>query len=314
MKSKEILDRLVKNWPAKVLSIAAAVIIFMFYRVSSLQERYFSVPLHILLDEHFIPSGSYPKAVRIALRGKGENIFLIQEDDIDATADLTRYQNEGIFRVPVHVEKKGSALYADALEVQVDPIEVTVTLEKKMSKSVEVVPNIKGYPSAGFELVQYSVTPSAVDAVGPSGKVQRLESVSTEEIDLKERDEDFVIRIRLDKSDPLIDFPGGDVVEFRGVIREATVLRSFTVGGLIFLDLKQGLSVADESVTGLVRVQGSQNSLQTVADQDVKLIVDCSKIAGPGTYTLPVKVDVPQELIVLKYEPAEIVVHIEEEP
>jgi YbbR domain-containing protein len=62
-----------------------------------------------------------------------------------------------------------------------------------------------------------------------------------------------------------------------------------------------------------VRVQGSQNSLQTVADQDVKLIVDCSKIAEPGTYTLPVKVDVPRELIVLKYEPAEIVVHIEEE-
>jgi len=312
LKSREAMERIVRNWPAKILSLAAAFIIFMFHRVAMLEERYFSVPLNIVCDENYIPSGSYPKTVRISLRGRGENIFLIQEGDIEAFVDLTRYQNEGIFRVPVQIRKGGAALYVEPLEVQTEPIEVTIALERRLEKSVEVVPNIKGYPEAGYELVQYTVTPSVVDAVGPEGKLKNLTSVRTEEIDLKDRKEDFVIRIRLDKSDPLIDFPGGDIVEFRGMIREITMLKTFPISGLIYLDLHPDLSVSGGPVAGFLKVQGNQNTLQQLRDEDMRLTVDCSEIREAGVYTLSVKPDVPQGVTVLSYEPDEVVVRIVE--
>ena len=69
MEYKKIIARIADKWPAKVLSVAAAIFLYAIHSMGDLQERYFSVPLHLELDENMIPSSSYPQNVRITLRG-----------------------------------------------------------------------------------------------------------------------------------------------------------------------------------------------------------------------------------------------------
>ena len=81
-----ILER---NWPAKIISVVAAIMLFLFYRATSLEERFFSVPLNVIVNESYAVASEVPKSVKVTLRGSEENIFLILEDDIEVYADFS---------------------------------------------------------------------------------------------------------------------------------------------------------------------------------------------------------------------------------
>ena len=57
MNPRQLLERIAHNWPVKVLSVALAVLLFLFYRISSLEERFFSVPLDLRINENLVPAG-----------------------------------------------------------------------------------------------------------------------------------------------------------------------------------------------------------------------------------------------------------------
>jgi len=310
LKSSTFLRRLFQNWPVKVLSLAAAVLLVVFNNISRLEERFFSVPLHLQLPEDYVPAAQYPDKVRVSLRGQSDDIFRIMEDDIHAYLDLTDHPNEGMFKVPVRIEKTGAALNVEPLEIKVEPMDVAVELEKKLLKSVEVTPTLTGFPPPGYELGQYTVSPSSVEMGGPRSKVQDAQSVKTEDIDLAGRREDFSVRVRLVKPDPLISFPGGDVVEFRGIIEESVVLQTFQPVEVVVLDLDPQLTIASPLPEGSVRVQGRQLDLEKVTPDQVQIVVDASQVRRPGTYNLSARPAVPRGLLVLRYEPSQIQVRI----
>ena len=59
MRVERIFARMVHNWPVKAMSIAAAALLFLFHRISTLEERYFSVPIEILVDENLAPANPH---------------------------------------------------------------------------------------------------------------------------------------------------------------------------------------------------------------------------------------------------------------
>jgi hypothetical protein len=96
----------VRNWPVKVLSIGLAIILFVFHRMSNLETRFFSVPLVIERLNGMMPSGAYPRMIRIGLRGEANAIFPILEEDIVAYVDMEKINSPGTYRVPVEWRKK----------------------------------------------------------------------------------------------------------------------------------------------------------------------------------------------------------------
>jgi hypothetical protein len=137
-----------------------------------------------------------------------------------------------------------------------------------------------------------------------------MEEVTTEDIELTGRREDFNVRVRLQRPDPLVTFLGGDVVEFRGIVEEAVVLHTFDPVETVVLGLDPQLQLDGQLPSGTVRVQGRQLDLEDTEPDQVQLIVDASAITSPGQYVLSVRPDVPQGLIVLRYEPTEVEVTV----
>jgi YbbR domain-containing protein len=309
LKNKRLVERLTNNWPAKILSIVAAILLFLFYRISTLQDRYLSVPLHVITNDAFVPSTPIPQTVRITLRGKADAVFLVHEEDIDAYVDFSGYRAAGIYRAPIKVARKGSTAGSD-IEIKVDPLELTVTMEKKGQKSVDVYPNIKGFPAKGYELGQYFLTPKQVEVVGPESKVSEISTITTDTIDLTGKTSDFTEKVGLAIGDPVVHVLGNEQVEFHGVIQKIIIIKTIEPVDVVALDLQPSFTMASDYKTGQIELQGGQLDLESLKPGDVTLDVECSQIHSPGVYTLPVKPSVPLGITVLNFTPERVTLTI----
>jgi hypothetical protein len=298
----------VAHWPAKAISLAAATLLFFFYRYSTLEERSLSVPLKLNLPAGLAVATPYPKSVRVTLRGKAEGISGILEDDITVSGDLRRFDAEGRYRLPLRVTRAAGALKIAPLIVRVEPSELRLVLEKEAVRSVKVVPVIKGLPAHGYELAQYGISPNNVEVSGPRTAVQAFGQVSTEEVDVTGSSEDFSLEVPLARENPLVRYPRESTVVFRGVVRPIEEIRNFEQVEIIGIDLTSELAIAQPLPKGSIRLKGSLLAIEAIPDGSPRLILDCRNVRRPGTARLATKPDVPPELIVLKYEPLELAV------
>ena len=293
MSRKPFLERILENWPAKILSFMAAVLLFSFNQLNRLEERPLAVPLRLMGSEDLAPSSAYPRTVRIVLKGEANSIFAVQEGDLEAVLDLSEFKAEGVYRVPVVVEKRGSAVGIDPLEIRVDPSEVAIALEQRITRSVPVVPSFRGFPDPGFELASSELVPPTAEIEGPASLVRKATDVTTEFIELSGRSEDFSAVLRLQQRDPLLGFTGPGTVEFRAKIQRALAYRSFEGLPIRLEGLAPGLAVAGELPSGTLRVAGARNDLSFLTPAPDALYADLSLIDEPGVYTVPVGIRVP---------------------
>ncbi len=313
MKINAFFARLFRNWPAKVLSFLLALLLLVFHDITRLEERFITVPLEVRLSDGLVPASQYPQQVRIRLRGESEQVFRVVEDDLEAYINLQPFDTEGEYRVPVNVGRTGVSAEPGTLEISVEPEVLTVELEEKVIKSVEVQASTSGFVPGGFQLERTIMSPSSVEIEGPRSRVENLEWVRTEDVDLSNRREDFTERIRLVSPDPLVQFRGGDIVELRGIVEEAVVLQTFEPVDLVVSGLDPRFNLAEELPTGLIRVQARQVDVEELAPGDLQLALDASGIDETGTIRLPVRPVVPSGFVVLRYEPTSIQLVVEEE-
>ncbi len=150
MNTRKLILSLAVNWPAKVLSVALALILFVFHEMSTLTTRTIIVPLTIETNSAMTPGSAYPRNVRIRLRGESDGVKSILDSDIEAYLDLSMHESEGQYRAPVQIRKKGSALVPEPLEIAVNPLEVSINLDKRINKTFPLAASIQGNAAAGL--------------------------------------------------------------------------------------------------------------------------------------------------------------------
>jgi YbbR domain-containing protein len=217
LRSSSLVDRirksLFRNTPAKVVSLAVAVVVFYFVRTTSLEERFITVPLEARISSRYTVTSGLPASATVTLRGEGDKIFLVSPDEIAVYVDLAGSRNEGVFRVPVLYEKRGEAAGLDPLEVTVEPAEVTATIEQVVSRTVRVLPVFSSGPPAGYVLTGYAADPGTVQVSGPRRTVQALQALPTVPVDLSETRESTVLSVKLDFDARLLKLTGASQVD-----------------------------------------------------------------------------------------------------
>ena len=308
--SKTLFERLFSNWIVKLLSIAAAVVLFIFQRVGSLEERFFSVPLGYYVHENFVATDMSVGSVRINMRGPAGEIFNVLEDDVEAYIDISDHESEGIFKSPVLLRKTGSAETVD-VEMSVDPLDAAVTIEEKISKELEVFPQLKGYPAAGYELVQALTTPQLIETIGPRSHIAPIERLETGAVDLTGRREDFSVRVPIRMDDEMVTLVGSSIVEIHGIVREIIVRQSFSDVDLRYSGLPPTLFLSDVETIGSIRLSGALLLVESLRPDDLLLEVACGEISGPGVFELPVRPRIPAGVSTVSFEPGVVSVRVE---
>jgi YbbR domain-containing protein len=308
--ARKILVKVADNWVAKVLSVFLAIIIFVFHRMTTLESRFFLTPLIVELPAHLVPSSSYTRMIRVTLRGDADNIMPILEDDVEAYIDLGNIELPGSFRAPVQIRKKGSAVGVEPLEISFNPVEIELELDQKSSKYVPLTANIQGSLDPGYDLVSHSLTPTQVALDGPAKLLDQVTELYTDVIDLEGRNADFSVMVSILNRDPLLTIRGNGMTEFRGFVRSRLAVRNFGSLPISVLGLDERFLPELDVAFGSVRISGPQVELDAFVPPQPFLSIDCSEITGEGVYTLPVKVDLPPSLSLVRGEPQEIIVTV----
>ncbi|MDR2536148.1 MAG: hypothetical protein LBD29_08985 [Treponema sp.] len=311
MDARKLLAKISENWPAKVLSIAVALILFMFHRVITLQERVFSVPLQLETEPNIVPASAYTQMIVVSVRGNAAHIRSLVEEDIEPYIDLTG-KGRGTYRAPVRFRKKGTALSIEPLEIKVNPIEISLALDNKVSKYVPLKANIHGYVKDGYELINYTLNPSQVTLDGPSDLMTSITELATDEIELDGRTENFSIMIPILNQNPLvITIRGTTMTEFQGTVKPIMGLGNFSGLPIKPERLEERFRADLEIKTGMVRLGGNQQDIEmNTMPEHILLTVDCSGITQPGSYTLPVSVRIPSGFTLLRQEPEKVTLQI----
>ncbi len=310
MANRGFLRRLIANWPVKVLSLAAALLLFFFYRLNRLEDRYISIPLGVSVNEDFALASQSPRSVRVTLRGEANSLFTIQEDDVRASLDLSVYHAEGQYRAPVQVERKGSALGVDPLEIRTDPGEVAVSMEKRVTRIVPVTPSFKGFLDPGYELLSFDLIPSEVVVSGPTSVVARVNDIQTDFIELTGRSADFGAKVRVLKKESLVSIVGSDTVEFRANVQKSLAVKGFDGLPISVEGLAPGLALAQALPQGSLRVRSSTMDVSAFSPQAGILYVDLSAARKPGIYTVKVQLRAPDGFTIDRHEPQSVQVSI----
>jgi YbbR domain-containing protein len=310
MKTKGFWARLASDWPAKVLSIAAALLLFFFYRLNRLEERYLSVPLQVTTNDEFVPASQYPRSVRLALKGESNDLFDIQESDIKASIDLSGVKAVGLSRAVVAIEKKGGALGIDPLEIRPDPAEVSVAMERRSSRVVPVTPAFHGYLEPGYNLKAFDISPGEVQIIGPESAISRLSDMTTEPIELTGKMSDFAVKARIVHSSALVQVSGSDVVEFRGTVEKSMAVKSFVAMAILAENLQADLVLETPLPTARINVKSASSDVHAIDLPPGAVAVDFSGLRRPGSYTLPVVVVLPEGISLESLEPASVTVRI----
>ncbi|GHV61526.1 hypothetical protein AGMMS49587_05910 [Spirochaetia bacterium] len=307
---KKLILKAVENWPVKVLSIALAIILFVFHRMSILESRVFSVPLRIEQSAGFIPASPYTRMIRVSLRGDKNSIDPIQENDIEAYIDLQKYQAEGSYRAPVQIRKLGTALDVESLEITADPMEIPLELDRRINKVLPLTANIRGSVEEGYDLFSQTLTPNQASVEGPRRLLANITELSTGEIDLDGRNTDFSVTVNILNPDPLLSIRGNRTVEFRAVIQKRVSVRNIESIPITVQGLDEKFAAELDVKLGSVKAEGAQSELDSFVPPDFFLSVDASAIDREGNYTLPIAVSLPPELNLERWEPQEVLLTV----
>lgn len=310
MSRRPLRSRLVADWPAKVLSIVVAILVFAFYRLNRLEDRYVSVPLVVSVGEEFVPSSPLPRTIRLTLRGEPNALVTVLEEDLRASLDLTHASGEGMLRAPVTIERRGSALGVDPLEITSDPAEIPVTLERKLHKTVPITPSFRGYLGPGYELSSFSLEPAEAEVAGPASAVERVIDLSTDPIELSGRGSDFQAEVRIFAKDPLVQVTGKGTATFSATILQSTDTRTFEGIPITVTDLAGGLALGDPLPTCTVRLRSSAAILKDFVLPAGALTLDLGQAAKPGIYTLPLDLRLPDGVALDSINPPAVTIRV----
>ena len=288
MNIKQILLRLIENWPVKIICLVFAVFLSEFYRGTLLDRRSLIIPLTVENNGSLAPAEQYPAKIKVTIWGDATGIGSIGESDITAFINMSDFKNEGTYRIPIKVRLAGTVTPIGNMEISTEPSILTLRLATNVHKQVPVSLSLRGIPADGYEVIESSLEPDTVEIEGPAELVEKITELVTEPLSVEARTSGFSGTAAIINNNPLISIVGKAQVQSMVKINETTIQKKFDNIPIYFENENKELSVTAEIKIGSLEVQGPKKLLETWHPSENILTVSCESITEPGVYTLPI--------------------------
>ena len=172
-----------------------------------------------------------------------------------------------------------------------------MTLDELMVQKLKVQPNLAGEPAFGYKVVEseMQLNPNAALIEGPKGRLEKLDSVKTEKIDL-------VGRLRSFRRTAALELPANvkplseSLIDVYIPIREESAEKNFQDVPVKLLSRSGigGQMTLTPSVISFV-LRGSKSQLGTLVPEKLLAFADASSL-GAGEHDIPVQLILPPEV------------------
>jgi len=171
-----------ENFGLKITAILLSILLWLFASSRGLSEIALDVPLEF----KDIPAGlelmTYSiKVAGVNIKGQERIIRTIRPSDIRAFVDLSKAKKgESIYTI----NKNNITLPPGVAVTNINPSFVKIFLEESVARTVDVKPIIVGAPQSNFYVKAVSLFPERVVIEGARSKVNAVDTIKTEPLDI----------------------------------------------------------------------------------------------------------------------------------
>lgn len=304
------LAKLFDNWVPKILSLLAAALLFYLYNVSKYDTRIMVVPLDAIIPDALAPVHPLPQVVRITLKGESNVIYSIPESDINASINLSSFSQPGTYRVPIVIEKKGIALSANFLEYAIDPLDIEVQLDKKITKKVPVVPVFGSEIPENYEIINIQVQPAEAEIACPAILADTILKLETEVITTSSQEGVYSNRVRLIAPKNTVKIVGAQSAMVLWEVKKIIVYKTFQDVPVTIQGLSDALEVTGEISSVTLKVSGLRHDIESLVLESDSITINLSDVVEPGLYSVAIETKLPPTIRVESILPSNITVRV----
>jgi YbbR domain-containing protein len=288
----------------KVVSVILAALLWLLVSGEQTVERALRVPLEFTnLPPQLELVGAPPAVVDVRVRGSSGTLGRVAPGELSAVLDVrTARVGDRLF----HLTSEDVRAPFGVEVVQVTPASVSLTFEESLSKTVGVTVRIEGEPAQGYTVGGIIVDPPTVAVVGPASALKSLTEAITEPVSVEGASRPVVDDVTIGLMDPVVRLRQAQNAHVTVSIAAAP---DEWVVNEIAVHVKNGKGnavVSPNSVT--VRARGPRDA-KDVDPTHYSAAIDVTGFPA-GQHKVPVRVETPSGIGLLRVEPAEVAVTI----
>lgn len=211
---KGLWDLLTENWGLKFVSLLLAIGFWFYAAGKEIVEVTRTIPLKFELDKRELSiATSSVHAISVRLRAPRALLSVVSAGDVAAFHRISGITQAGDYSF--RVIPSDFKLPSDNIRVVgIYPEIVNVKIDETIVKKLSVQPQFVGDPAYGYKIIKdkVEINPNAILVEGSKAKLNGMDSIKTESIELVGRTQTFrkLVRIVLDSdlrpaSDTIID-------------------------------------------------------------------------------------------------------------
>ncbi len=193
--SSTLKEKILENWILKILAILLAWILWLFIQGESGTFTTVTAQVKVTVPDGMEISGGFPSTVQVTIRGATQNLT--------CNINLQNYE-EGANRITLTKDNietpKGFGIEVS----QINPSQVTLMLEKTITKPVPITVPEKGEVADGFEIYEKIPSSRVVEITGPRSHIEPVPEVPTDIIDISDLDQSTNYQVSLNFEDGAI--------------------------------------------------------------------------------------------------------------
>ncbi len=285
----------------KLLAVVIAISLWM---VANLQH---DVDKNVNIDINYanLPPGlvianNPPEKLTVRMRGPRSQLPSANSETMLFTIDLSNL-GEGMSRFDITTDQIIPP--RDVQVTGISPAEIEIDIDKLSDKNVKVVPSL-GPLEPGYEIIgEPEVVPSEIMVRGPESLINKINSITTDPVDLKGERSKFTIEVPLRSPYSLVKVVGNNTVRVTVDIAERTLEKEFNNLAINFVNFDDFDFETDGNIVTEISFEGPFSIINNLSSEDIELFVDGSDISNNSnkTHKLKVSVDYPhKELLKLK--------------
>jgi YbbR domain-containing protein len=292
----------------KFLSVGIAVLLWLTVAGEPIVERGLRVPLELRnTPEELVVIEGPPSQVDVRVRGPSSVLSHLDAGDVVAMLDVDQARpGTHLFhlaltnvRVPFGVEV-----------VQLTPTAISLKFETSGTKAVPVVAVTEGTPGLGFQVGQIIIDPPVIEATGPESSLKLLKQAVTEPVSIEGATAAINQTVTISVADTRLRLLTAQSVRVSVDIKPMPWERTMANVPVRLRNASPALRVRVAPAVALVMVRGPKDVLSALQTDSLTLYVDLAGL-GPGRYNLPIRVEPPRDLEVVRTQPAMVSVTVQ---
>jgi YbbR domain-containing protein len=265
-----MLERLLSNWPLKLLALAFAFAIWVSVTGEERVVQDFSIPLQINLSDDRVVASPRPNTVTVRLRGVESLMRRLDPVPMALSVDLrdaapgerdVQLSDEQLTNLPRGVEV-----------AFIDPDRLSLILERRLRRELKVEATFLGQPPEGFAFYGAESFPSTIMVEGPESQVEPLELVRTNPIRLDQHTEPFVAQVTAIPVGEFVRILDRRPVEVRVDVDETPRERTFQNIPIVIIGGAEGSRTTPDRLD--VTLSGPPSLVDRILPDQIRLLAD----------------------------------------